>query len=467
MASNDKMMKNRSWFNPSISRRKFIKASSVLGAAAVVGPKLFMPRKAQAAFGDEDPIETADQISYSVCLVCHSACGMRCKVQDGVLVKIDGNPYHPNCMLPEEQLDYDSDPSLAFRTPGKICAKGQAGMEVVYNPYRIKQPLKKVGDRDSGQWQAITWEQAYDEIATALAAARDLVTPVDASEPAYGPKANQVVLSYGRWEHGQKEFTDRFWKSMYGTINYRHDHTSICEVSHHRAYEMVTGKTHLKPDLLYNEYILFFGTSPVEANFPMNSLGQRLMKAKRDGGSNFKYAVIDPRFSNSAAKAVQHGGEWIPIKPGADGAFGMGMVRWIIENTAYDGTFLSSPSKAATGEKSWSDATWLVNTETGKFVKASEVDSIGGSEDNFVVSFGSSIVDYTSLDSADLEFSGNVTINGQSVLCKSAFTLLKESAQMKSIAEYETICGVPSGTIARIAQEFSSHGKKAAAEFYR
>jgi anaerobic selenocysteine-containing dehydrogenase len=467
MTTSDKKNKSKSWFNPSLSRRRFIQAGSVLASAAAFGPKLFNPSKALSAFGDEDPVESADNIKYSVCLVCHSACGIRCKVADGILTKIDGNPYHPNCMLPEEQLPYETDPSEAYKTLGKICAKGQAGIEVVYNPYRIKQPLKRVGERGSGQWQAISWDEAYDEIATQLAEARDLETPVDASEPLYGPKANQVVLSYGRWEHGQKEFTDRLWKSSYGTINYRHDHTSICEVSHHVAYSMVSGKTHLKPDILFNEYIIFFGTSPLEANFPMQSLGQRMMKAKRDGGDNFKYVVVDPRFTNSAAKAVEHGGEWIPIKPGADGAFAMGMLRWIIENDAYDSKFLTSPSKAASGEKSWSDATWLVNTITSKFVAVSDVDGLAGTEENKVASVNGSAVDYETVESADLEFSGNLTIDGKSVLCKSVFSLLKAEAETMSIDEYEKICGVDAGTIARIAQDFTSHGKKAAAEFYR
>ena len=83
------------------------------------------------------------QIKYSFCLGCHNGCGIRCKVVDGILVKIDGNPYHPNNL--ERHVAYDTDPDDAKLVPGRICVKGQSGLQVLYNPFRIKEPLKRVG----------------------------------------------------------------------------------------------------------------------------------------------------------------------------------------------------------------------------------------------------------------------------------------------------------------------------------
>ena len=123
-----------SWLDFGVSRRTFLKTSGVLAGAAAFGSTLFIENKAKAeSFGNPDLVETDERvdIKYSVCLQCHSACGIRCKVVDGVLVKIDGNPYHPNGRIDdsgmENHLPYDTDPAVARLQPSRTCAKGQIG----------------------------------------------------------------------------------------------------------------------------------------------------------------------------------------------------------------------------------------------------------------------------------------------------------------------------------------------------
>ena len=165
---------------PSINRRTFLKVSGTLASAAMISP-VFMksktataaPPNAQAVMTGEtqpDAIETANDIMYSVCQMCHSRCGIRAKVKEGILIKIDGNPYHPNNRDVDEnfeadRLPYDTLPGDAFRELGRMCLKGQAGIQTVYDPLRIQHPLKRVGPRNSGQWQTISWDQAFAEIA--------------------------------------------------------------------------------------------------------------------------------------------------------------------------------------------------------------------------------------------------------------------------------------------------------------
>jgi thiosulfate reductase / polysulfide reductase chain A len=70
----------------------------------------------------------------TMCLNCSSVCGMIAKVKDGKILKLEGNPKDPN-------------------SKGKLCAKGQAAINMVQDPDRLLHPMKHVGPRGSGQWK--------------------------------------------------------------------------------------------------------------------------------------------------------------------------------------------------------------------------------------------------------------------------------------------------------------------------
>ncbi len=467
----DRSLKHlRGSIDPGLSRRDFLKTAAALAAAAGAGGLFFVEDTARAAnFGNPVLVDTdpSVDIKYSVCLACHSACGIRCKVVDGVLVRIEGNPYHPNTMEPH--LPYDTPPEEARKYVGKICAKGQAGIQVVYNPFRIKEPLKRVGPRGSGQWETISWEQAFSEIGQRLAALRDLTTPIDPAAPELGPKANVVVFSGGRNEHGQKEFTDRFWGNCFGTVNKRHDHTSACEASHHVGYELATGHGKQKTvekgstDLANCEFVLWFGSDPCAANFPFVAQSRKLINMLARGG---KLAVVDPRMNVAASKAHW----WLPIKPGTDAALALAIARWIIDNNKHNTAFLKRPHDGAanpTGELNVTDATFLVKIENGhatSYLRADEAGIPGGTSDDYVVWANGAAAQYDTVDEAEL-LPGEVTVNG--FTCKTAFELYVEQARSHTIEEWADICGIDVGTITEIAQELTSHGRKVSVEHYR
>ena len=406
----------KSKFNPSVNRRTFLKVSGALASAAMAGP-VFTKSEATAAqavvTGENPPdnIETADDIIYSVCQMCHSRCGIRAKVKEGVLIKIDGNPYHPNNRDVDEnndpdRLPYNTSPQEAVKELGRVCLKGQSGIQTVYDPFRIQHPLKRVGPRNSGQWETISWEQAFSEIAAKI---NQLIPPGERDEyinpamPELGKKRNQLGFAPGR--SVEKEMSERIWKHAWGTANYGLSHTSICEVSRHVGNELITwdpkgsknslgaGRTEgWQPDILGADYIIFFGANPLEADFPMVGMARNLMQFKRNGG---KYVVVDPRFNNTAAQAHQ----WVPMTPGADAALAMGMISWIIEDGAYDARYLENTSKKAAdadGEPTWTDATYLVGTFTDKqgkqfqrYITAKEAGIADGTsvlDDDYVVS---------------------------------------------------------------------------------
>lgn len=468
---------SRGWLDSDVSRRTFLKTTGALTGAVAFGSTLFVENAAKAEnFGNPVLVETDDNVvvKYTTCLGCHNGCGIRCKIVDGILVKIDGNPYHPNNLEPH--LPYGTDPDEAKLIPGKACAKGMSGMQVLYNPLRIQQPLKRVGSRGSGQWEAISWDQAFAEIANGadgrpgLKELRDLENDIDPNAPELGKRVNQVVFSGGRNQHGQKEFTDRFWGDIYGTINKRHDHTSICETSHHVAYALVTGKgmgesgkTKGSTDLPNCEFVLWFGSDPMAANFPFVAQSRKLINMLDNGG---KLAVVDPRFNVSASKANW----WLPIIPGTDAALALAIGRHIVENERYNTAFLQRPHDGAanpTGELNTSDATFLVKIENGRptaFLRADEAGIGGGTSDDFVVWSGSLAAQYNTVDTADL-LPGEVTVNG--FTCKTALELYKDRVMEQTIAQYSAICGIDENTITEVAHELSSHGRKASVEHYR
>jgi anaerobic selenocysteine-containing dehydrogenase len=287
-----------------------------------------------------------------------------------------------------------------------MCLKGQSGIQTVYDPYRIQHPLKRVGSRNSGQWQTISWDQAFSEIAAKINA---LIPPterdedIDPAMPELGKKRNQLGFAPGR--SVEKEMSERIWKHAWGTVNYGLSHTSICESSRHVANELITWdpagtKTSLgagrsegwQADILGSEYIIYFGANPLEADFPMVGMARDLMEFKRHGG---KYVCVDPRLNNTGAKANQ----WVPIIPGTDAALAMGMINWIISAGAYDSAYLKNTHKAAAnanGEPTWTDSTYLVgrfNDADGKeyqrYITAKEADIADGTnvlDDDYVVS---------------------------------------------------------------------------------
>ena len=505
-----------------VTRRNLLKTGALLGGSALLMSKiegaLGLLKNAEAASGGGYSLADAKNVIYSVCLQCHTACPIKVKILDGIAVKIDGNPYSAQNMIPN--LKQDTSPWRAAKIDAKVCPKGQSGIQSLYDPYRILKVLKRNGPRGSNSWKVISFDHAIDEIVNggrhfkdigenryvpglkdlyklsdsnlSKSMAKDAKTVakgkmsvaefkskysayldklIDPDHPDLGPVNNQFVLQFGRIEHGRKELAKRFLKGGFCSVNF-YEHTTICEQSHHIAYKQATrqykngkwGKPkseHMKPDALNSEFIIYFGTGFVEANFGPPTMAERVTEGLATG--RLKVAVIDPRMSKSAAKAWK----WLPVKPGTDAALALAMIRWIIDNRRYDEKFLSPANKAAAkaaGESSWSNVTHLVKIEKdgpGKLLRASEA-GIGGKE-LVVINNGKPVPVGKSAVSGTLDYSGE--INGIKV--KTAFTILKDEAVSRSMAEWSDICGVPVNDIVDVAREFTSHGKKAAVDMYR
>lgn len=304
-----------------MTRRKFLEVSAFVGGCAALSG-CSMPLGETGQPFPEYVLGRPDNLIYSTCLQCHVACPIKAKIWDGSLAKIAGSPYSPLNYLPH--IPYDTDLQRAAKTDGKLCAKGQSGIQTYYDPYRIRKVLKRKGPRGSGKWQSIPFDQFIEEVALGgklfaeigderhypgfdeVVALRDpalaktlaadaakvgkgeltvadfkrkhaahLDKLIDPDHPDLGPKNNQFIFDAGRIEHGRKEMMKWFTNQSVGSVN-AFEHTTICEQSHHIAYQRMTQSvTHMKPDLNNAEFVLFWGTGAFTANFGLTEMAEK------------------------------------------------------------------------------------------------------------------------------------------------------------------------------------------------
>lgn len=352
-------------------------------------------------------------------------------------------------------------------------------------------------------WHAKTPEDRKQKVAEFKEKFNDhLHALIDPDHPDLGPKNNQFLWVHGRLKAGRAEFFKRFVQDSLGSANF-HGHTTVCQGALYFAgYGMSNqfdfdekdkkakwtkgSKFYWQGDLGGAEFVIFVGSSPLEANYGPPYRTRKITEGLVDG--RLKIAVIDPRLSKTAAKAWK----WIPIKPGMEAAFALGMIRWMIENGRYDARFLANANKAAAkedGEPSWTNASWLVKIDDkgrpGPFLRASDLglakekriavikkkdkeETVEYDFDKFVVLSGGQAVPFDPNDEA-APAQGALLVDAAvgGVRVKSAFQLLKEEAQKRTLAGWAEVCGVKPQDIEDLAREFTAHGKRACADIHR
>jgi len=526
------------------SRRQFLAGGALLGsgfAASILGESALGAVVGNAGSGNavlnsarpDAPydLNQPENILYTVCLQCNTGCGIKCKIQNGVVAKIDGNPYNPWTLLPH--LPYATSPADAASVDGAICPKGQSGLQTAYDPYRIRKVLKRAGKRGENKWITIPFEQAIAEICEGgmlfkhlpgeehrrVEGLRDLMTLtdpdlakameadihaiwsekdkekkaarvaefkarhaahldklIDPDHPDLGPKNNQIVLNWGRLKDGRGNFFKRFAQAL-GTIN-AHGHTTVCQgslyftckaISEQYADGKFSGgkKFYWQADTENSRFILFVGANLFEANYGPTNRTVRLTENLVSGHT--RIAVADPRFSKLASKAWK----WLPVKPGQDIPLAMAILRWLFENNAYQAAFLANANKAAAqaaGEKSWTNATWLVAVKDGRpgnFVRAKDLGLAEGHELVVMVNGAPAAVDPNDTSHpvrGDL-FVDATLADGTAV--KSSLQILCESAMRHTIEEWCEQVGVKPADVVAVARELGRWGNRAAVDIHR
>lgn len=280
-----------------VTRRQFLKmGGGGLAAAAgvgLLGERLLNHAEDGWLAGSPDKIE----YKHGVCGICEMACAMKGKIENGRLVKLEGKPADQH-------------------SRGSLCGKGNAGINMLYDPDRLKAPLvKTAAGRVPGQdpkWKKVSWDEAIDEAAGQIKKAMDQ----------YGP---QSVIWIGH--HKGVDFL-----SAIGSPN-NISHQSTCNNVRQLATQLTLGTGNFVPDFEHSKFILCFGWDQVGKG--KNSFARGPIEGINQNSA--KLVVFDPRLSTTASKAD----EWIPIRPGTDLAVVLAMLNVIISEQRYNADFVA------------------------------------------------------------------------------------------------------------------------------
>ncbi len=348
------------------------------------------------------------EVKNTTCYMCACRCGIRVTLRDGDVRYIQGNPDHP-------------------LNKGVICAKGSSGIMKQYSPARLTKPLlRKAGsDRGDNEFEEISWDKAFEIMEERLGGLRET-----------DPK--KFALFTGR---DQMQALTGMFAKQFGTPNYA-AHGGFCSVNMAAGMIYTIGGSFWEfggPDLDRAKLFVMIGTAE---DHHSNPLKMALSKFKRQGG---KFISINPVRTGYSAIAD----EWIPIKPGTDGALFLALTNEIIKQGLYDRDFLVNYSNAAE----------LVNmdpdsSEYGMFVRF-EVPPEEGCFDpqnklwwdrelNKPIS--------THTPGADPYFLGEFKLDDGTPV-KPSFQLLVDRVKDYTAEWASSITGIPEDTIKRLAHE--------------
>ncbi|OGA55633.1 MAG: dehydrogenase [Betaproteobacteria bacterium RIFCSPLOWO2_12_FULL_65_14] len=269
-----------------LTRREFIKASAATSGAMISGMPLAKPvtgaltvRDAQAARpGEGEWISTA-------CQGCTQWCAIQVFVQDGRAVRVRGNP-------------------LSKTNHGFVCPRGHLIPQQTYDPDRIKGPMKRTnpakGRGIDPKFVPISWDEALDLVADKLIELRKNNEP------------HKLAYLRGRYSSTSTELLYGAFTKVYGTPN-AYSHSAICAEAEKMGPGLTQGFFGYRDyDLANTQCLVAWGTDPLASNRMVPNAIHRFGEILARG----TVIVVDPRMSNAAAKAQ----EWLPVKPGTDGA---------------------------------------------------------------------------------------------------------------------------------------------------
>src|SRR3990172_6587726 len=296
-------------FDEKVGRRKFIKGvgAAAAVASAGIGTKAYAEagktdgKKPKSIFGVETEIAVdakgkkhwgreAGEWIPSCCNMCGGQSGILAHVVDGVVEKIEPNDWNPNNYTNISSDFFDGyTEEYGCKEGGAICPKGNAGIMQLYDPDRVKTPLKRTNpDRSPGadpKWEENIWDQALDEIAGKMMAIRDA-----------GEAQKLLWMSEDHsFTHVQGDFC-----TLYGTPNYV-NHSNLCDVARKASFKTVMGDERPLADFIQSKYILLFGWNPTSA-IKWVHLPRIITQALERGA---RMVVVDPYLSDTAAKAHQ------------------------------------------------------------------------------------------------------------------------------------------------------------------
>lgn len=246
-----------------------------------------------------DKVERNYALVPTTCFNCEAACGLVAYIdkETGEVAKFEGNPEHP-------------------ASRGRNCAKGPATLNQVHDPERVLYPMRRVGERGSGQWERVSWEEALDDISGRIRVAIE------------EDRRDEVMYHVGR--PGEDGYTERVLQGW--GVDGHNSHTNICSSNARIGYQSWMG--HDRPSSDYaNAEVIFLISSHLEAGHYFNPHAQRIIEAQQKGAT---VICVDPRLSNTGSKADH----WLPAWPGTEPFLLLTLARLLLENGTWERDFV-------------------------------------------------------------------------------------------------------------------------------
>ncbi|UJF16905.1 dimethyl sulfoxide reductase subunit A [Vibrio sp. SS-MA-C1-2] len=301
-----------------VTRRGFIKASSAVGGAAAIASSITLPFKSSNAIAEE--LKPSDEkVVWSACTVnCGSRCPLRMHVQDGEIKYVETDNTGSDVYGEETQV--------------RACLRGRSMRRRVYNPDRLKYPMKRIGKRGEGKFKRISWEEAYDEVAGSM---QRLIKE-------YGN--DSIYLNYGTGTLGgtvtkswppKSTLIARLMNLCGGYLNHYGDY-STAQIAKGLSYTYGGwANNNSFSDLKNTKLNIQFGNNPAETRMSGGGLIHHYIESKNI--SNAKTIIIDPRYTDTAGGRED---QWIPIRPSTDAALVAGLAYVMITEDLVDQPFL-------------------------------------------------------------------------------------------------------------------------------
>lgn len=297
----------------SLNRRTFLKWSGALGGTCVLAGN-FGLKTVEA--GSDDP---KAEVKWSSCNVnCGSRCPLRLHVRDGQIVRVEAD---------------NTGDDIYGNHQVRACVRGHSIRQRVYNPDRLKYPMKRVGKRGSGEFERISWEEAYDSIAKEMMRIK----------AEYGNEAFYINYATGAlggtvaksWPPGATPIARMM--NLYGGYLNHYGTYSAAQISVSLPYTFGSGfAANSMADMVNSKLVVLFGNNPMETRMSGGGIVHDLQRGKKTG--NAKVIVIDPRYSDTVTTVAD---EWIANRPGTDAALVNGFAYVMIKENLVDQEFLN------------------------------------------------------------------------------------------------------------------------------
>lgn len=284
-----------------INRREFLKASIISGmAVAANGPLLNA-----LAFAQKTPGADSGNWIPSTCQGCTAWCPVEFFVQSGRATKVRGNQF-------------------SKANSGYCCPRGHLMLQELYDPDRVKVPMKRTNPQKGRgidpKFVPITWDEALDTVADKMLELRRNNEP------------HKLMYMRGRYSSTSTDLLYGTLPKIYGTPNY-FSHSAICAEAEKMGPGLTEGFFGYRDyDLAGTQCLVVWGCDPLSSNRQVPNTIAKF------GGIMERGSVIcvDPRFSTSAAKAH----EWLPLKPGTDGALVSAIAHVILTEGLWNKEFV-------------------------------------------------------------------------------------------------------------------------------